>query len=385
MTIPSVASAAAVSPTAPNPPTNVSTSDLGALRRTTWTDNASNEDNQHIQRRSRVAGTSMWGAWVTLDAAIAPNVTTSDDGTGGSGFEYQYQVRAENAAGVSPWAIGNVVCVAQAPGTPTGLNATAVLFSDSEIDLTWNAPSGTVQTYGIWRDGQFLQEVTGTTFRDSGLAAGTEYCYNVDARNACLPPSSQSVQVCETTNIVAPSTAPDVTRFEAISASQFEVEWSAVARAEYHEIQTDEDPLFGSPDPIETSPGTDLEETIGGYPDDTQQYVRVRAGNTAGVGPWSTTVISATTWPALPKNVSVQQDTGACPSRVYTVSASAGSRPNPLYDLRRNNGSWESVATNAQVPYRDELASIATSAYEIRFAGEAGTEVVVNVFDQCLL
>ena len=285
MTIPSVASAAAVSPTAPNPPTNVTTSDLGALRRTTWTDNASNEDNQHIQRRSRVAGTSMWGAWVTLDAAIAPNVTTSDDGTGGSGFEYQYQVRAENAAGVSPWAIGNAVCVAQAPGTPTGLNATAVLFSDSEIDLSWNAPSGTVQTYGIWRDGQFLQEVTGTTFRDSGLAAGTEYCYTVDARNACLPPSSQSPQVCETTNIIPPSDKPDVTSFVPVSASQFEVEWTAVARAEFYEIQTDGDPLFGTPDPIHTSAGTDLDEIIGGYPDKLQKYVRVRAGNTAGSRP----------------------------------------------------------------------------------------------------
>lgn len=375
--IPSVAAPPASAPPAtPAAPTNVSTANLGPLRRTTWTDNAVNELVYHVQRRSRVAGTSTWGAWVTLNAGLAPNSTQFDDGTGSAGNEYQYQVRAENGAGASAWGVGNTVCVSVAPSFPTGLSVTPVTGSDSQLDLAWTAPSGTVQSYGIWREGVLVATVPTTTFRDSGLLAGTQYCYEVDARNGCGEVSARSSQACAFTNVVPPAESPTVTGVVPISSHQLRVTWTAVARATSYEIELDTDPLFGSPDVLDVS-AADLTEDVGGLLSQTQYYARVRGKNAAGVGPWSTNVVAGTTWPALPQNLQVSQNLGACPSREYQLTWSVGTRTaESVVVERRNITTWEPLVgspfAGGTTGVYDAGASMATNRYRVRFITEVG-------------
>lgn len=66
------------------------------------------------------------------------------------------------------------------PSTPTGVSATAI--SQSQIDVTWNAPSGAT-SYKILRGGVQIGTSTITEYNDNGLSAGTGYSYTIIASN----------------------------------------------------------------------------------------------------------------------------------------------------------------------------------------------------------
>ena len=76
------------------------------------------------------------------------------------------------------------------PAAPTVLTATAV--SNSQINLSWTAPSGTVTSYNIYRGIATGAEystptatgVTGPTYSDASLTQGTTYYYKVAALNS---------------------------------------------------------------------------------------------------------------------------------------------------------------------------------------------------------
>jgi len=104
------------------------------------------------------------------------------------------------------------------PGAPTGLTATVA--SNTEIDLSWTAASGTVSSYNVYRGttqgGEsatpIATAVTGTTYADKSLAAGTEYWYEVAAVNA-------TGQGPDSNEAAATTTAPSITLAAATGAS----------------------------------------------------------------------------------------------------------------------------------------------------------------------
>ncbi|MEU6478460.1 glycoside hydrolase family 18 chitinase [Streptomyces sp. NPDC047017] len=67
-----------------------------------------------------------------------------------------------------------------APGTPT---ASAV--TDTSVKLSWSAATDDkgVKNYDVLRDGKKIATVTTTSYTDSGLTAGTDYSYSVQARD----------------------------------------------------------------------------------------------------------------------------------------------------------------------------------------------------------
>ncbi|MDM8550848.1 peptidoglycan DD-metalloendopeptidase family protein, partial [Desulfobacterales bacterium HSG2] len=68
-------------------------------------------------------------------------------------------------------------------GEPQNLVATEI-NSDGETNLSWDAPADTTpDNYNIYRNDVLVKTVTGDqlTHTDSGLEAGTEYCYHVTA------------------------------------------------------------------------------------------------------------------------------------------------------------------------------------------------------------
>ncbi len=86
-----------------------------------------------------------------------------------------------------------------APSTPTGLTVTAA--SSTQINLSWNAATDNVGVagYRVYRNGALVTSVAGTSYSDSGLAAGTSYTYTVAAYDAAGNASTQSTAVTETT------------------------------------------------------------------------------------------------------------------------------------------------------------------------------------------
>ena len=84
-----------------------------------------------------------------------------------------------------------------APAAPANLVATA--NGQNSITLTWNAVEGATY-YIVYKDGQMWDQVNGTTYTSTGLTAGTEYCYAVQAYDANDLESELSEEVCETTD-----------------------------------------------------------------------------------------------------------------------------------------------------------------------------------------
>jgi chitinase len=81
-----------------------------------------------------------------------------------------------------------------APGTPTASGIT-----DTSVKLSWSAASDDkgVKNYDVLRDGTKVATVTTTSYTDSGLNAGSDYSYTVQARDTAdqTGPVSGAVKV----------------------------------------------------------------------------------------------------------------------------------------------------------------------------------------------
>ncbi|WP_246082760.1 glycosyl hydrolase family 18 protein [Nonomuraea diastatica] len=71
-----------------------------------------------------------------------------------------------------------------APSVPGNLRTTGV--TDRSVSLAWNASTDNVGVtgYEVYRDGNLITTVTGTTHSDTGLSPETRYAYTVRARDA---------------------------------------------------------------------------------------------------------------------------------------------------------------------------------------------------------
>ncbi|MEU1534756.1 glycoside hydrolase family 18 chitinase [Streptomyces fagopyri] len=90
-----------------------------------------------------------------------------------------------------------------APGTPTTSSLT-----DTSVKLSWSAATDDkgVKNYDVLRGGSKVATVTGTTYTDTGLTAGTDYSYTVQARDTAdqTGPVSGAVSVHTTGGTTTP-------------------------------------------------------------------------------------------------------------------------------------------------------------------------------------
>ncbi|MDF2961088.1 MAG: hypothetical protein K0S39_2823, partial [Paenibacillus sp.] len=88
------------------------------------------------------------------------------------------------------------------PSAPT--NLTSPSKSDTTVDLSWNASTDNVGVsgYDVYRDGTKVNTslITGTSYKATGLTAGTAYTFTVKARDAAGNESSSSNPLSVTTN-----------------------------------------------------------------------------------------------------------------------------------------------------------------------------------------
>ncbi|HEY5832342.1 glycosyl hydrolase family 18 protein [Streptomyces sp.] len=96
------------------------------------------------------------------------------------GWYSQGAYHADDLALVGPSGGGTTDTPPSAPGTPTASNVTS-----TSLTLNWTAATDDhgIQNYDVHRGATRIATVTGTTFNDTGLTAGTTYTYTVTARD----------------------------------------------------------------------------------------------------------------------------------------------------------------------------------------------------------
>jgi len=118
-----------------------------------------------------------------VDLAVATSPQYTDAGLD-SATTYQYQVAAVNIFGLSAFAGQSATTLpvpTVVPEAPAGLVAQP--RSSSAVDLTWAAVTNAA-VYRVRRDGVEIGTTAyGTSFSDTGLAADTDYSYEVRAEN----------------------------------------------------------------------------------------------------------------------------------------------------------------------------------------------------------
>ena len=86
------------------------------------------------------------------------------------------------------------------PSAPGNLRSTGT--TSNSVSLAWNAATDNVGVtgYQVYRNGNLVTTVTGTTYTDTGLSPSTTYTYTVRARDAAGNVSGNSNQISVTTN-----------------------------------------------------------------------------------------------------------------------------------------------------------------------------------------
>ena len=93
------------------------------------------------------------------------------------------------------------------PSVPTSL--TGIATSSSEISLSWNSNTESdLAGYDIYRNGGYLKSVVSASATDTGLQAGTQYCYIVIAYDTYANRSAESEEVCLETPPVSETPPP---------------------------------------------------------------------------------------------------------------------------------------------------------------------------------
>ena len=174
-----------------------------------------------------------FGNWIPVPGASRNTgdmaIASTPDASVSGGVGYTDSVTADlavtaNAAGVigagSPSGTTPAVDAALAPTAPDTTPPTLVsgvivsVNSTSQVSIAWNAstdPGGVV--YRIFRDGMLVTRAvtTATSYTDSGLTPGTQYCYTIVAYDAAWNDTSPSAPACATTqsNPVSPVAATE--------------------------------------------------------------------------------------------------------------------------------------------------------------------------------
>ncbi|MYS06170.1 chitinase [Streptomyces sp. SID6041] len=138
------------------------------------------------------AGTSVTSAWDATVTSSGNHWTAKNVGWNGTlapGASVSFGYNGAGAGAPSGCKINGAPCdgtsqpgdnAPSAPGTPVASDIT-----DTSVKLTWTAATDDkgVKNYDVKRDGATVATVTGLTYTNTGLTAGTDYSYTVVARD----------------------------------------------------------------------------------------------------------------------------------------------------------------------------------------------------------
>ncbi|MFG2942394.1 glycosyl hydrolase family 18 protein [Streptomyces sp. NPDC048282] len=163
--------------------------------------------------------TSAWDADVTSSGTHWTAKNKSYNGTIAPGGSVSFGFNGAGSGSPSNCLINGASCdggttvpgdaAPSAPGTPTASSVT-----DTSVKLAWSAATDDngVKNYDVLRDGTVVTTVTTTSYTDTGLTAGTDYSYTVQARDTAnqTGPVSGAVAVHTTGGTTPPTTGSKV-------------------------------------------------------------------------------------------------------------------------------------------------------------------------------
>ncbi|WP_412080113.1 glycosyl hydrolase family 18 protein [Streptomyces sp. SJL17-1] len=138
---------------------------------------------------SGTAVTSAWDATVTSSGTHWTGKNVGWNGTLAPGASVSFGFNGTGSGAPSGCKINGASCDGgtqpgdNAPSAPGAPGASAI--TDTSVKLTWSAATDDkgIKNYDVKRDGTTVATVTGLTYTDTGLTAGTDYSYTVVARD----------------------------------------------------------------------------------------------------------------------------------------------------------------------------------------------------------
>src|SRR4249920_1718957 len=302
------------------------------------------------------------------------------------------EIQSDMATAVSGVAPPPPVGDTTAPSAPGTLTTTA--SGSTQINLAWGAATDNVGVtgYSVERcQGSgcttFTQvfTLTGTTFSNTGLTAGTSYSYRVRATDAAGNLGGYSNTASATTTIpdTTPPSAPPTLSATAASATQIDLVWTAatdnvgVTGYRVERCQGSGCTTFTQ---IFTLSGTTFSNL--GLTASTSYSYRVRAVDAVGnLGPYS--VIASATTPAVPDTTPPSVPAGlaavaASPTQISVSWAAATDNVGVIgYQLERCSGSgcsaFAQIAAPTGTSFNDTALTASTSySYRVRAVDAAG-------------
>ena len=109
----------------------------------------------------------------------------------------------------------------------------SVTASENIISLSWDTPSD-AESYKIYKDGQFLAEISDQTYEDVAQP-GTQYCYSISAVNSVGLEGPQSTEECAT------ALFPDAPTLSlSIDGTTANLQWTSISSAQSYRVYQEE-------------------------------------------------------------------------------------------------------------------------------------------------
>jgi len=325
--------------------------------------------------------------WTEIDTTAG--VTSYQDTGLAPGTFYTYQVSAYNAGGSSPWSYrDSATTIMVPPAVPTGLTVTTV--SSQEIDLTWNDVPGETN-FRIQRSPDGVNWVRiailpagVTSYDDIGLHDGRTYYYRIRSGNAagfsalCTPVSATTpTGLTFSPFVIWPLAAPTGLTATTVSSGQINLSWNDVVGESNFRVQRSSDGVNWTRIAIAPAGTTSYQDfgLVGGQ----TYYYRVRAGDAAGVSPFSN-IVSVVTCPPVPAGLSA---TAISSSQINLAWSSVNGDTGFLIERSLDGFHWTTLASTAATvtSFRDSgLSPITTYYYRViatNASGSSGPSSVV--------
>lgn len=307
--------------------------------------------------REQISG----GAWATIYNGANRTWDASAKGEGTFG----YSVRACQQTACSGWSGISSVVVQRPPVAVATVTAPASAYNGS-YSVSWSEVAGAA-TYrlqervgtGAW---QTVQETSARTRAITGKAAGA-YGYRVYGCNpAGCGPESAAVS---TTVVYPPAAAPSISVPAQSLTGGYTISWGAVAGATRYSLEQSAN--SGAWASVASVAGTSQAFASKG----TGNYAyRVRAGNDAGWGVYSTAATVSVIRPPVVPTISAPAGTGSGTATVsWTGVAMATSYP---LDERVNGGAWTTVQNDGSTQSQRNGLVFGTYNYRVRACNVSG-------------
>lgn len=357
---------------APLAPTAVTITDIGSnnLRATITPASPDYADQYRYEVLQRLVGDS-GGSYTNLTGS--PTSATSLDFPALEGYEYIVQVRTENLAGNSSYTQSSVFEYCETPviswGSPRFSGVTETTF---EANYTLSGTVDTVYLRYRPQGSSTWSEVTDgdltSPYEVSSVVAATTYEVQIRATNVCGDDTGWSATqtVTTLTDNVAPQTAPSLSVApKAATDSVLVCSVGSVVDATNYDLEWAQS--VGAPSSGTLIPDIGVSPTyeIGSLSADTSYWVRARAVNSIGDGPWSSWV-QAYTHVSAPSVTFAQYEAG-CP-------ALAGITWN--FDHDNTDGDTRSEAFSYQIRWAQTSGGVPSASWSSTTSVSGGTTSV---------